>query len=485
MFRFTTAPPLAVVLVALIAVAPAHANPQNPYTLVDPGTLGGPQSALNLPAVPLTQDGSLLGTADTATADMDYPNVNPFITNRPDGSLTHAFAWRDGKLTDLGALPGNNSSAVFEMNGSGVGVGMSETAVTDPFTGWPADNAVMFKDRKVINLGTLPGGYESQATAINDQGHVSGFASNGTPDQFSLLGFGTQTRSFTWQDGVMRDIGTLGGPDAVMSVANQRGEITGQSYTNSTPNPATGIPTLDPFLWDGGHMQDLGSLGGTVGNGNWLNSRGEVVGFSDLAGDQTFHPFLWNNNRMIDLGTLGGSFGQSNSVNDAGAVVGWTTTPGDDTAHAFLWKNGGITDLTGASNAQCTVAEAVNTNDQIVGHTCDETDALLWADGKQYDLNTLVAPSPLHLVVANYINNQGEITGNGFLPDGSEHVFVLIPNREVSLPAAPAMMARASRHTRLRWGGSHRGGLPTRLLLGRNTCRSQVCRRLLMSEIRH
>lgn len=124
MFRFTRLPALAVVLLALIEAGPAHANAQYPYTLVDPGTFGGLQSALNLPAVPLTHDGSLLGTADTTTADTDYPNVNPFITNRSDGYLTHAFAWRNGKLTDLGALPGNNSSAVFEVNGHGVGVGM-------------------------------------------------------------------------------------------------------------------------------------------------------------------------------------------------------------------------------------------------------------------------------------------------------------------------------------------------------------------------
>src|SRR5262249_1593112 len=146
------------------------------------------------------------------------------------------FEWRNGQLTNLGALPGNNSSAVFEVNGSGVGVGMSETATIDPNTGWPADNAVMFKDGQVINLGTLPGGFESQATAINDRGQVSGFASNGIADPFSMFGWGTQARSFIWQNGVMKDIGTLGGPDAVSATLNQRGQIAGDSYTSDTPN---------------------------------------------------------------------------------------------------------------------------------------------------------------------------------------------------------------------------------------------------------
>src|SRR5215469_11266107 len=285
-------------LALALAGGPAQATAQSgldgqasaasyPYRLVDPGTFGGPQSFLNLPAVPLTAQGGLLGTADTAIPDADYPNFNPFMVGFPDPYLVHSFEWKDGHLTDLGALPGNNSSAVFEVNGNGIGVGMSETATTDPYTGWPSDNAVMFKNGQVTNLGTLPGGYESQANDINDLGQVSGFASNGTPDPYSFFGWGTQARSFIWQDGVMRDIGTLGGPDAVSTALNAAGQITGQSYTSATANPATGTPTLDPFLWQNGRMRDLGTLGGTIGFANWLNNAGKVAGTSDLTGDQT------------------------------------------------------------------------------------------------------------------------------------------------------------------------------------------------------
>src|SRR5262249_34861909 len=137
-------PVAATLLAAAAAAAPARAASHHPYRLVNPGTFGGPQSFLNLPAVPPTSRGAVLGSAETATRDAAYPKCNPFMVGFPDRYLVHAFAWHNGRLHDLGALPGNNSSAVFEVNGSGVGAGMSETAITDPHTGWPPDPPAMF-----------------------------------------------------------------------------------------------------------------------------------------------------------------------------------------------------------------------------------------------------------------------------------------------------------------------------------------------------
>lgn len=63
----------------------------------------------------------------------------------------------------------------------------------------------------------------------------------------------------------MRDLGTLGGPDSAAEVNNDRGEVTGWSYTSFVANPSSGTPNVDPFLWspEDGKMTDLGSLGGT------------------------------------------------------------------------------------------------------------------------------------------------------------------------------------------------------------------------------
>jgi probable HAF family extracellular repeat protein len=337
----------------------------------------------------------------------------------------------------------------------------------------------MYANGHVTDLGTLPGGYESQANDINDSGLVSGFSSNGTPDPYSMFAWGTQARSFIWQHGVMTDIGTLGGPDAVSLTLNARGQITGQSYTNTTANAATGVPTTDPFLWQYGQMRDLGTLGGVYAIPNWMNNRGEVVGYSDLAGDQAAHPFLWNGSRMLDLGTLGGDFGAANWINNSGAVVGWATPPGDTTAHAILWDRGTMTDLTGAGSSQCTIATADNERGQIVGNTCDESDALLWVDGRQYDLNALVAQSALRLTATGYINNRGVIVGRGILPDGSQRMVLLIPNQGVPMPLTTAAAAQSSFRGLRR---THRRSLVTSALFSRQPCRIRACR-VLVSRI--
>ena len=308
---------------------------------------------------------------------------------------------------------------------------MSENGVIDPLTGYPAINAVLFKHGNVINLGTLPAGYESFGLAINDRGQVAGFSSNGTPDPFSMFGWGTQTRSFIWQNGVMTDLGTLGGPDSTINNLNSHGQIAGQSYTNSTLNPVTGSPTIDPFLWQDGHIRDLGTLGGTQGFVNWMNNSGEVVGFSNLAGDQTHHPYLWNGRRLLDLGTFGGVNGNANWISDAGDVVGAADLLGSHTHDAFLWRHGAMKDLGTANGNPCSHADSINNEGQIVGSTTDchtNLAAVIWAHGSAIDLNTLIAPSTLHLTEAVYISDQGQIVGYGVLPNGDQHAYLLIPN---------------------------------------------------------
>src|SRR6201999_4112379 len=153
----------------------------------------------------------------------------------------------------------------------------------------------------------------------------AGFALNNIQDDFS--GFGTQLRAFIWENGRKQDIGTLGTGTSVSiffgnTCLNELGHVFGASFTSQIPNPDTGIPTVDPFLWIRGRMTDLGGLGGTIGAPVAANELDEVVGLSDLAGDLISHPFVWSRGRMIDLGTFGGSNGLATGINADGVVIG-------------------------------------------------------------------------------------------------------------------------------------------------------------------
>jgi probable HAF family extracellular repeat protein len=247
-----------------------HRHPT--YRLVDMGTLGGQQSDIATAyAQIINRQGAFIGYGDTATGDPAFPDFSACFSG--DCLIGHGFVWQNGVVTDLGALSPTEQSFATWINNSGQISGASANGLVDPLLGGREIRAVLWQNGTILNLGTL-GGNESLAGAINDDGQVFGMAANTVLDQYSIFGWGTQTRAFLWQNGVMSDIGTLGGPDAIAGPVNNHGQLTGCSYTNDIPNPTTGVPTMDPFLWRNGTMRDLGTLGGTSGCGNFMNNRG-------------------------------------------------------------------------------------------------------------------------------------------------------------------------------------------------------------------
>jgi probable HAF family extracellular repeat protein len=207
----------------------------------------------------------------------------------------------------------------------------------------------------------------------------------------------------------MRDLGTLGGPDAWAASINERGQVVGWAYTDSTPNEATGTPNQHPFLWEHGKMVDLGTLGGTLavaGSFTWpggraINNQGLIVGTSNLAGDQTHHAFLWErcNSRergsLRDLGTLGGKNSEAFWVNDTGEIVGRADfSPESSDRHGFLWTGGKMIDLGVPEGTPCSTALQINSKGQIILNTgvcgVGGGPGSLWEDGTLYDLNTLL-----------------------------------------------------------------------------------------------
>jgi probable HAF family extracellular repeat protein len=433
-------------------------NKQHHYQFFDLGTFGGPISRNDGTYPALNDEGTVIGLADTTTPDPFYPNGNPLILpgGASDPYIFRTFESINGQLVALDSLPGGYSTAPVSISTNGLIAGEAMNGALDPVTGWPEENAVFWQNGKITNLGTL-GGYESASSMVNNRGQVAGFSSNAIPDPYAFFGLGTQVRAFLWDErNGMQDIGTLGGPDALSVFINDRGQIAGASYTNS-------VPTLDPFLWENGTMTDLGSLGGTFGfegDGVGLNSHGQVVGSSNLAGDNYSHPFLWTKpGPMQDLGTLGGNFGMANAINDAGEVVGWATNAGDQALFAFLWRNGIMTNLGVLPGKLCSYAHQINAEGQVTGSSDDDCNdgnshAFLWEHGgPMVDLNDLVSGADMTLGGATGINDRGEITGIGVLANGDAHVFLLIPCDEhhtgvegcdYSLVEAPATVPQTS-----------------------------------------
>jgi probable HAF family extracellular repeat protein len=81
--------------------------------------------------------------------------------------------------------------------------------------------------------------------------------------------------------------------------ANNRGEVIGVS---SLP----GDVMNHAFLWDDGVINELGTLGGDNSEAIWLNDAGVVVGSADLTGSQIHHAVYWSNGKIHDLGTVPG-----------------------------------------------------------------------------------------------------------------------------------------------------------------------------------
>jgi probable HAF family extracellular repeat protein len=326
-------------------------------------------SAINL--------GSLGGTIGIAAGLNDEGWVSG-TSNLAGDKQQHGFLWRSGKMKDLGTLGGVNSIA-NTINDHGFVAGAAELDSASPFgevnCGAPLIRpAVVWNTGQPVVLPTL-GGYNGIGTNLNGRDQYAGGTETAVQDPTCSAPQVLQFVAAVW-DVSTRQVHQLpslaGDSDGFAFDINDRGEAAGSSGTCAEIVSSFGGR---PVLWRYGHAISLGSLGGTTNStATDINERSQIVGVSNLTGDQTYHAFLWENGKMHDLGTL----------------------PGDNSSVAIEITNDGV----------------------VGGWSCESNGncrGVLWKGGTITDINTLVSPrSSLHVVQVQDINARGEIAGQAY-----------------------------------------------------------------------
>ena len=317
---------------------------------------------------------------------------------------------------------------------------------------------------KLIDLGTLggpasilapspTGGPENPTKALNNNGVVAGFSDIATPDPDCTYPISAVdcffNHAFQWQDGVLKDIGTLQGADSHSYSAaqwmNDRGWIAGLSTTGGM-DPFLFLPALHAVLWRNGQILDLGTLGEDFSQAFAVNNRGQVVG-SSLNGQPDPFPFpifptptqnrafLWQSGVMQDLGTLCDPDGECGldatafGINESGQVAGISSTnvtpnatTSAPTTRPFLWENGKMIDLGTLGGTLSGVdgsAIVLNNRGQVAGTSTLAGDMtyhpFFWDHGVMTDMGTLGGDTGF----VTWLNDAGEAVGTADLPGPS------------------------------------------------------------------
>ncbi|HET6246368.1 MAG TPA: hypothetical protein VFE47_01620 [Tepidisphaeraceae bacterium] len=308
------------------------------------------------------------------------------------------------KVVDLGVLPGGGTSAAYGINAAGTVVGNADVPhnIVDAFESNGAATPI---------LKPIHGGAVTHAYSVNSRGDVTGETS-----------VGNYQHAYFFSNGVMHDLGTLGGHTSFAYAINDADTIVGGSYIR-------GDKLVHAFIWTPlTGMKDLGTLGGGFSLAYAISPSGQIAGYSTNARGQN-HAFLDVSGKMQDLGTLpGGALSISYAINATGQMAGAAKIGNNE--NAFICAAGKFTNL-GTLGGSSSLAYGINNSAAAVGLSAIKgsttTHAFVYHGGKMYDLNQEIAPgSGWTLLGAFAINNAGEIAGMGMI-HGKTHGFLLIP----------------------------------------------------------
>ena len=325
-------PTLALTLVLTFAAARVDAGPMI-YTFTNLGPqIGG---AYNMPTS-INDHGDISGVAFRGGFD--------------------AWVYRDGRVTNFGKL-GSDTGSAERINDAG------QVLLNAQYNDGRAF-VYTHIDGRTTQVPTS--GYR-RAFALdqNEAGVIVGSVTTPQTDRAAILG----------PTGGVRELGALTPTGASYAHAiNDRGQIVGASHANA---PGSGTIPYHAFLYEDGVMTDLGTLGGPESQARDINDRGQIVGHARLPNNTQHRAFLYENARMTALPVLGtGQFvrAEAYAINELGQVVGYSEGIGQGT-RAVFWEDGGITDLNSLVTLPTgwTLREAVDVNDQgdIVGWGTD------------------------------------------------------------------------------------------------------------------
>jgi probable HAF family extracellular repeat protein len=376
----------------------------------------------------------------------------PCVTTFVLACFGSAFAQATYKVTDLGTEGNDNLGCAMSLNDEGwteimagnFAPGEKDSVPAKPLHG----RALLGIDGFKLDLGTLGGPNTWMMWGeINDFGQIVGFSETDVPDpngeDICTLGTHLTCRPFLWQNFHMSALPTLGGNNGQASAINDRGQVVGfaeNGIVDSTCSPNTTNNRIQlPVLWEKGKARPLPTVDGDPdGVAYWINDRGQAVGQSNNCSMSIVHAVSWENgtaSALSDYGTGATAFG----INDQGQIVGFVGSPDGATLYGALWQNDTLTTLGILPGDFGGIASGINNKGQVVGSNFDLnfnwSHAFIWQNNVMTDLNTLFpASSNLFAVMANKINERGQISGMAIVlsgPDtGNIHAFLATPVRQ-------------------------------------------------------